>query len=102
VADDLIQYRLGSVEYVRAKLTSKTRTGAQIAAGTVKMALMPAGTDPASGDFALAAWELNPGTNYAIARILWTFNVAGKFDVFLQYTDSPETPIKLAGRVQVR
>lgn len=98
----VIEYRLGSVEYVRAEVSSKTRTGAQLAALTVEMAFPLKGVQPVTGDWGAAAWEASPGANKAVARRLRTHSVVGTFDVYTRHTDTPEVPIKSAGQIRVK
>lgn len=97
-----IEYQLGSEEFVRAEVTSKLRTGAQLAALPVEVARVPAGTKPTSGDWGAGAWEANPGNNKAVARRLFTYDELGRFDIYTRHTDNPEVPIKLAGSILVK
>lgn len=99
---DPIEYRLGSVEFVRAEISSKIRTGAQLAALPVEMAFVEKGMQPSGPDWGAAAWEANPGPNKAAARRIRTHSVAGTFDVYTRHTDNPEIPIKFAGQIKVK
>lgn len=98
---DPIEVRLGSTEYVRAEVTSKIRTGAQLAAFPVEIAVTAKGVKPVTGDWVAGAWEASPGANKAVARRVYTFATAGIQDVYTRHTDNPEVPIKFAGQYKV-
>ena len=97
-----IPYSLDTEEFVRAEVSSKVRTGAQLVALPVELALVPRGSKPGVGDWGAGAWEAGPGANKAVARRLYTLSTAGQFDVYTRHTDNPEVPIKFAGTVLVR
>lgn len=103
MANEPIEYRINTVEFVRAEVSSKIRTGAQLVLLPIEIAIVAKGvTVPTAGAWAAGVWEAGPGANKAIARRVFTFTTAGQFWVYTRHTDAPETSIKFAGAVMVK
>ncbi|MCC6629955.1 MAG: hypothetical protein IT340_21470 [Chloroflexi bacterium] len=98
-----------SLEYVRVKVAA-TEDGAAVdlSASTVVMAFVAEGAAPVSGDWKSGSWETDPTTtpDTYYARCLVgpggaVTLTAGVYDVWVEVTDSPETPVLRAGNVEV-
>lgn len=88
----------GSVEYVRA--TVSMSDGTSLDAQTVQLCVVLDGTAP--GSFVAGSWEGTAGTSrVATTASPYTFSTAGRFQVYVKVTGSPEAPIWAAGEVLV-
>ncbi len=71
-------------------------------ADTVQLALMVSGS-PSSGDWKTGSWETSLGKYYARLEVGPGSTVgaktAGKYDLWIKITDSPEAPVRKVGRV---
>lgn len=97
-----IEYALNTVERVRVEITSKRRTGTQLVALPVEIAVIPFGQSPGAGDWVTGAWEPSPGANKAVATAVHTFSTPGRFGIHSRIPDAPETVIKHAGAILVK
>ncbi len=70
----------------------------------IKFAVVPEGTLPADADWADAEWEDAEGSHFALCLVGPGSDhgpvTPGEYDVYLKIFDSPETPVKLAGRME--
>lgn len=98
-----------SKEYVRVRVFAKN-AGAAVnpTADVVEMAFKSDGTEPSTPDWKTAAWETDattdPDTYYARCLVGPGGTVTltdGSYDVWVRVTDSPEIPVKKAGRLVV-
>lgn len=110
---DLFTFAAGSLEHVLVPVRGK-RSGTAIdpTADTVKMAFLDVGPEtgsPESGDWKTASWETNttvtPNTYEARCLVGPGGGVItlteGTWHVWVQVTDSPETPGRYSGRIRV-
>jgi len=71
-------------------------------ADTVVMALMATG-NPSTGDWKTASWETSLGKYFARLEVGPGSTVgsktAGKYNLWIKVTDSPEAPVRKVGRV---
>jgi hypothetical protein len=94
-----------SKEYVRVPISAREGSGAvNPTSRPVDLAFMPLGTNPASGDWVVAAWETDGSTYYARAtvgpggsKVL----AAGTYTVWVRVQDSPEIPVRPAGLFRI-
>ena len=100
-----------SKEYVKVQVTF-TVGGVETdpTADTVQMAFKAPGVDPGAGDWQTASWEVD--TTVATKPIRYarclvgpgggTITLAkGPYEVWVKIGDTPETPVKMAGLLQV-
>ncbi len=89
-----------SIEYVRVPVTASVVLDTQV----VEMALTAstsAGQAPAvPTTWQAATWVGTAGTTRS-ARLLIGPLAAGTYDVWIKFTDSPEAPARVAGKVTV-
>lgn len=100
---------VSSLEWVRVRVIAR-ESGAIVnpTGDTVTMAFKTSGT-PIAGDFKTASWETDasePGNTKYYARCLVGTGGAATlsadiYTVWVKIVDSPETPIKRAGRLVV-
>jgi hypothetical protein len=99
-----IDFNIGTVENLRARVVvsgdAVDPTGL-----VVELALVAEGALPGGGDWETGTWENGGPPYYAhvLAGVGQTIDpTAGTYDLWLKLTDSPEIPIRLAGKVVVR
>jgi hypothetical protein len=98
-----------SLEYVLIPVAARA-SGASVdpTGDTVQMAILSTEDAPVSGDFKTASWETDatttPDTYYARCLVGTGGAIvlaAGLYQVWVKITDSPEAPVKPAGRMRV-
>jgi hypothetical protein len=98
-----------SLEYVRVPVFAK-EAGVVVNPTTdaVVMAFKSDGTEPVTNDWKASTWETDstttPATYYARCLVGTGGTVAltdGTYDVWVRVTDSPEIPVRKAGRLVV-
>jgi hypothetical protein len=103
------QISTASLEYVRAPV-SAVASGSAVnpTADTVEMAFLADDDAPVSGDWKTASWETDATTTpvtYWARCLVGTGGAvaltAGDYHVWVRVTDSPETPVVLAGLLRV-
>jgi hypothetical protein len=95
--------------YIRARIIATINGATHDPTGdVVKMAFIPSGAAPTTGDFQQAIWETDATTNPVTYRSLClvgpggTVTLAvGTYRVWVQITDNPEVPVMLAGTLKV-
>lgn len=94
-----------SLEYVYVPVAARA-AGAAVnpTADTVAMAFMAGATRPTSGDWKTASWDTD-ATTYRARCLVGTGGAValnpGIYAVWVKVTDSPETPVRLAGPLKV-
>lgn len=73
---------------------------------TVQLAFMPAGQQPASGDWHPATWETLPGPQYNALCLVGPANggvslPVGVYQVWIKVTDSPEVPVEAVAWLKI-
>lgn len=94
-----------TLEYVKVAVAA-TVNGSAIdpTADAVQMAFPLAGVDPISGDWKTASWETVSGIYYARCLVgpAGTITLAANlYDVWVKVTDTPETPVRKAGQLEI-
>jgi hypothetical protein len=84
-----------SSEVLQAVVRANVTLNAQV----VKMAIVPAGTEPVSGDFAVVSWIGSAATTRTAQKAAAAY-AAGSWDIYVQVTDT-EVPVLYAGRMLV-
>lgn len=98
-----------SLQYVRVQVTAmKSGVGVDPSSDPVQMAFPSAGVAPVGGDWNTAAWEkytTTSGTTYWAICLVGPGGTktltAGRYDVWVKVTDSPEVPVEMAGQLLV-
>lgn len=99
-----------SLEYVRVPVSAEASGSTVDPTGdVVTMAFMTSTSSPASGDLKTASWETDatttPDTYYARCLVgtggAVVLTAGTTYHVWVKITDSPETPLKRAGRLRV-
>ena len=95
-----------SLEYVRVQVTAlKSGSSVNPTGDVVQMAFTGVGVLPVSGDWKTASWETTPQNAYYAKCLVGSGGAvtlaAGRYDIWVKVTDSPEVPVKLAGQLLV-
>lgn len=75
------------------------RATVTLSAQTVAMAIVEAGTEPESGDFAAVSWIGTASTTRTAQKDAATYS-PGSWDIYVKVTDT-EVPVLYAGRMLV-
>lgn len=103
------QISASSLEYIRVQVAAYT-AGAAVNPTTdaVQMAFMVGSAVPASSDWKTATWDTDSTTVPATYRARCLVGTGGAvtltpgtYQVWVKVTDTPETPVKLAGPLRV-
>lgn len=90
-------------EYVYVPLTAWSGDVEDPTALPVAVAIVPAGAEPAAGDYTAGTWVTD--TSGHRARVLWQTAVPSPqphttYEVWLRITSNPETPVLRAGKLR--
>ncbi|HEY6018358.1 MAG TPA: hypothetical protein VIY48_00200 [Candidatus Paceibacterota bacterium] len=96
-----------SLEYVKVQIEAEQNGAAINPSGdVVQMAFPVQGVDPVTGDWKTASWEVAAPptvtkTEYWARCLVGTGGAvalaAGRYDIWIKVTDSPEVPVQYAG-----
>jgi hypothetical protein len=100
-----LRQEIDSLEYVKVPVSATVSGEAYDPTNdTVQMAFTERYTDPVSGDWKTADWEIVGSTYYARCLVgpggTVTLTV-GDYKVWVKITDNPEVPIKPAGVITI-
>ena len=95
-----------SLEYVKVQVTAlENGTAIDPTTDIVSMAFPVTNVVPVSGDWKSASWETTPtGAYYARCLVGPGGTVtlaAGRYDIWIRVSDSPEVPVKQAGQLLI-